>query len=265
MNELHGPIENEDTDSCISLQDGIIYGPVFSRRLGRSLGINLLSNKCKICSFNCIYCEYGLTGCYTSVPPEKVIPSVDEVLFAVEKALRKPRSIDCITFSGNGEPTLHPDFLQILQGIKRLRDDLRPVTKLAVLSNGSQLQDPNIFSAMRVVDLPMIKLDGGNAETVEKVNRPVSSISFKDIFDGLNALPRKIIQTMLLDGVVSTIHGENYLALAETLKALSPEVVHIYTIERPPAMRGVKPVAHKTLAAIQKDLSARFHLKVRAF
>ena len=93
----------------LSLQNRIVYGPVFSRRLGRSFGINLLPRNQKSCSFDCVYCQYGATQYPTLTPKIEDIPAIDEVLEAVEKALRKPRSMDYLTFSGNGEPTLHPD------------------------------------------------------------------------------------------------------------------------------------------------------------
>lgn len=258
-------VTHQTDHASIALQKGIIYGPVLSRRLGRSFGINLLSSKCKICSFDCIYCEYGRTGCHTLIPPEESLPSVDEILLAVEKLLYKPRSIDCLTFSGNGEPTLHPHFLQIVQGVKQLRDDLRPGVKLAVFTNGSKLNHPAVFSAMRMVDFPMIKLDGGDPDTIAKINRPVSAVRFSDIYEGIKALPRRIVQTILIDGVASNFHGERYVALAETLQVLKPDVVHIYSIERPPAVKTIRPLAPKILAAIQKDLNERFILNVKAF
>lgn len=265
MNDIRRPINHEENSSSISLQESIIYGPVFSRRLGRSFGINLLSTTCKICSFDCIYCEYGPTGCHTLNPPEGLLPGVEEILFAVEKSLRKPHSMDCLTFSGNGEPTLHPKFPEIVKGVKQLRDDIRPSVKLAVLSNGTQLNNPEVFTALSNVDLPMMKLDGGDAETVGKINRPVSSVKFEDIFEGLKALPGMIIQSMLPNGVVSNTQGEEYVSLAEALKVLNPACVHIYSIERPPAINGVKPVPPKNLFEIKKDLSDRFGLRVKAF
>ncbi len=123
--------------AMIPLQRGIIYGPVASRRLGRSLGINLLPANCKLCSFDCVYCHYGRTQAKSLHPEEDAFPSVQEVLNAVEAALQGGLDFDYLTFSGNGEPTLHPNFAEIVFEVRILRDRLRPQVKLAVLSNSS--------------------------------------------------------------------------------------------------------------------------------
>ena len=107
--------------SSMSLQSGIIYGPILSRRLGRSLGINLLPAKRKVCSFDCVYCQYGYTHDLNLHPMRAELPKPPEVFEAVEAALKKPRSMDYLTFSGNGEPTIHPDFPEIVRGVKATR------------------------------------------------------------------------------------------------------------------------------------------------
>ena len=110
----------------LPLEEGIIYGPLLSRRLGRSLGINLLPTKYKICSFDCLYCNYGYTDLQTLNPPRQDFPTTDAVLTAIKQALQKEDKLDYLTFSGNGEPTLHPEFTTIAAQTKELRDKWHP-------------------------------------------------------------------------------------------------------------------------------------------
>lgn len=251
--------------AAISLQPGIIYGPVLSRRLGRSLGVNLLSVKHKVCSFDCIYCQYGRTTELTLYPDRSKLPTITEVLIALEKALLKPRTIETITFSGNGEPTLHPDFLEIVQGIIRLRDKLRPSAKLALLSNASRINAPEIIQAIDLIEIPVLKLDAGNEETFMSINQPVDSIQFKKVCEGLKRFSPMIIQSALFDGVVSNIHGNAYEAWASTLCAIRPRKVHIYSTERPTASKDVECLSSTELKEVQYDLQTRFNLQVEAF
>jgi len=190
----------------ISLQQGIIYGPIFSRRLGRSLGINLLPLEKKICSFDCIYCQYGHSHGHTIEPRPETLPSVDAVLSAVENALKKPRTIKYLTFSGNGEPTLNPDFLEIVEGTRQLLTRIRPEAKLALLSNSSMINKPSIVSSLELIDLLMMKLDAGDDKTFQAVNQPLSSVKFPEIIHGLKTIPNLVIQIMLIDGDVNNIH-----------------------------------------------------------
>ncbi len=171
--------------SGISLQPGIIYGPILSRRLGRSLGINLLPANRKVCSFDCIYCQYGYTHELLLNPNRSMLPSASDVFAAVEHALKKPRSIDYLTFSGNGEPTIHPDFPEIVRGVKEIKSKLHPDAKLAILSNSSRVTDPEIAAALRLLDAPMMKLDAGDEDTFRAINHPVSSVKISDIVTGL--------------------------------------------------------------------------------
>jgi wyosine [tRNA(Phe)-imidazoG37] synthetase (radical SAM superfamily) len=249
----------------ISLQSGIIYGPILSRRLGRSLGINLLPVTHKVCSFDCVYCQYGRTDILTIDPPHNIFPGVDEVLESVAYALSKPRTINYLTFSGNGEPTPHPDFAEIVEGVKHLRDQLRPTSKIAIFSNGSRLFRKEMISAINLIDLPMMKLDAGDLLTFGKINRPVNEVGFVDILDGLRTNNKLLIQSMLIDGEISNIHGEAYELWAEKLSILKPDAVHIYSTERPTADKNIKSVSRKKLEMIQEDLAERFGLRVQAY
>lgn len=251
--------------SGIPLQTGIIYGPILSRRLGRSLGINLLGTESKVCSFNCIYCQYGPAKAVDSVRESVSLPSNDEILIEVETALKKPRTIDFLTFSGNGEPTLHPDFPMIVQGVKSLRDKIRPDARLAILSNSSGVIQPGIVSALKQLDAPMMKLDAGDEQTFNAINRPAQSIRFWDIVEGLSKLPKLIIQSLLFDGEISNVREKPFTNLVKVLMDLNPEEIHIYSIARPTADAGVIPVHPKKLQEIELELNNKYHLPVKAF
>ena len=239
---------------CIPLQGDIIYGPVLSRRLGRSLGINLMPIDYKLCSFDCIYCQYGCTDILTKEPPLSELPYLDDVCRAVAKALRKPRSIDFLTFSGNGESTLHPHFLEIVQAIKALRDELRPDVKLALLSNASIIHNAEIQTALEIIDAPMLKLDAGEEQTFNEINRPVSGIQFAEIVKGLKTNSPLMLQTMFIDGVISNICGEAFQAWINLVGELQPSLIQIYSTERPTAEAEVKGVDPKKLQQIAEEI-----------
>ena len=249
----------------IPLQQSIVYGPVFSRRLGRSLGINLLPKDRKVCSFNCVYCEYGDTGECTLQPSADGLPSVEDVLHGVEKALQKPRTIETITFSGNGEPTLHPDFLEIVLGVIGIREKYRPEAKLAVLSNSSTSKESHILAALERIDMPIMKLDAGEIITFQKVNQPAEDIIFEDIQKGLKTLKGLIIQSALIDGINSNTHGEAYETWASKLAELNPCQVQIYSTDRPTSQIDVLRVSPVRLGKIENDLRTRFHLEATAY
>lgn len=251
--------------SGIPLQSGIIYGPILSRRLGRSLGINLLPADRKVCSFDCIYCQYGATRELTSSPPRSTLPKPTEVFSAVEKALRKPRTVDFVTFSGNGEPTIHPDFPEIVRGVRAIVDRLRPEAKLAILSNASRVNDPEVAAALRLIDALMMKLDAGDEESFQAINRPRQGISLDAIVDGLKTLPHLTIQTGFLDGEITNASGEAYEGWATLLDDIRPQVTHIYSMERPTAHDSIQCVSSHRLTRIAVDMHDRYGLTVLPF
>ena len=137
----------------LSLQRGVIYGPVDSRRLGRSLGINLLPTGYKLCAFDCIYCQYGRTKVLTASAEKGRFPTVEVVLRKVEEALRQVPDLNYLTFSGNGEPTLHPHFVELVKDVIHLRDKLRPEVKSAILSNSALVGREEVREALARLDL----------------------------------------------------------------------------------------------------------------
>jgi wyosine [tRNA(Phe)-imidazoG37] synthetase (radical SAM superfamily) len=251
--------------SGISLQPKIIYGPIFSRRLGRSLGINLLPVKIKTCSFDCLYCQYNQTTDWTLSPDRDTLPAPDEVFEAVEKALKKPRSMDFLTFSGNGEPTIHPDFPEIVKGVRRLLDQYRPDAKLALLSNSTMVSSPVIQEVLRLIDAPMMKLDAGDEATFQAINRPVEGLHLEGIIEGLRQIPHLMIQSVLVDGEVSNVRGDAYQAWKATLVDLQPQTIHIYSTERPTMSGEVVRVGPERLLEIEEELTGKLKLNAQAF
>ncbi len=222
------------------LFDDIIFGPVKSRRLGVSLGINLLPVKKKICNFNCIYCECGLTGDIekevSHLPARRdVYKALDTKLSAMKEKKEAP---DVITYAGNGEPTLHPDFPGIIEDSIALRNKYFPNAKIAVLSNSTTIENPAIKAALLSVDMNILKLDSAIESTVKIHNQPRVKINMEELIHNLAGFRGKvIIQTLFLRGLYNGSHIDNTtpFEIAEWLKAINkirPSEVMIYTISR---------------------------------
>jgi wyosine [tRNA(Phe)-imidazoG37] synthetase (radical SAM superfamily) len=222
------------------LFDDIIFGPVKSRRLGVSLGINLLPVKKKICNFNCIYCECGWTK-----EPEKAIsnlPSREEIKKALDLKLSSMKiqnmAPDVITYAGNGEPTLHPDFPGIIDDSITLRDKYFPKTRIAVLSNASTIGDQKIRAALLRIDMNILKLDSAFESTIKLHNQPSVNIDIEKLINNLVAFNGKlIIQTLFLrgyykDSPVDNTTDEELDAWIKEIDRIRPSEVMIYTISR---------------------------------
>jgi len=254
--------------ALLPLQTGILYGPVNSRRLGRSLGINLLPSRYKLCSFDCLYCHYGRTPVKTLSPGEKYLPdlpSVAAVLQAVEEALRTRRDFDYITFSGNGEPTLHPHFPEIVAGINRLRDQLRPEVKLAILSNSTTVHRPHVQEILRLLDASIMKLDAGDPRTLAGLNRPAAAARLEHIIAGLQHVPGLVVQSVLVDGPVSNVQGQAFAAWLAALPEVRPTQVQIYSTDRPVAEAAVERVPPATLQRLAAEIEQRTWIPVHAY
>lgn len=251
--------------SVLELQSDVVYGPIQSRRLGRSLGINLLPTTHKLCTFDCIYCQYGSAQMGSLAEREMGFPSVDDVLRSIEAALRQQPAPDYLTFSGNGEPTLHPHFPQIVAEVQRARDTVCPDTRLAILSNSSRVAHPDVRRALEQLDDPIMKLDVGDPETLARVNRPAAGVTFEEIVAGLQAMPRLIVQTMIITGPVQNVEGEAHEAWIRTLARLAPERVQIYSTERPVAETGVRRVSKDKLERLARNAEQRTGISVTAY
>ena len=222
------------------LFDEIIFGPVKSRRLGVSLGINLLPTKKKICNFNCIYCECGWTRNIEKAV--KHLPLREEVYRALElklsEMMEKKKLPDMITYAGNGEPTLHPEFPGIIDDSIILRDKYFPDAKIAVLSNATTITNPLIKAALLKVDKNILKLDSAFDSTVKLHNQPRVNVNVEELIKNLIGFKSKlIIQTLFLRGEYNgkTINNTTPAELIGWLKAIErikPVEVMIYTISR---------------------------------
>lgn len=222
------------------LFEDIVFGPVKSRRLGVSLGINLMPGNMKICNFNCIYCECGWTKEPAGSPGE--MPGRDAVSNALELKLKEMladnRKPDVITFAGNGEPTLHPDFIKIIDDSIDLRNRYFPEARIAVLSNATTISDNEIRNALNRIEMNILKLDSVNNETVFIHNQPMGKYDVKNVIENLTKFNGKlIIQTLFLRGSFNNKPIDNTTQAEldgwlNALKVIKPQEVMIYTISR---------------------------------
>jgi len=250
--------------TILRLQDRITYGPVFSRRLGRSLGVNLLPADRKVCTFNCIYCHYGYA---TPVASSEGIefPLTDWVLAAVEESIRRYPYADYLTFSGNGEPTLHPQFPEIVAGVRRLLDGMTHRLRFAILSNSTTAHRPEIREALALFDAPILKLDAGDAATFAALNRPAPGVNLERIVEGLKGIPGLITQTVFVDGKVSNVRGEPFEAWLAALAEIRPVHVQVYSTDRPVPDAGVERVPSAELRRIAEEVQRRTGLQATAY
>jgi wyosine [tRNA(Phe)-imidazoG37] synthetase (radical SAM superfamily) len=248
------------------LFDEIIFGPVRSRRLGVSLGINLLPVKKKICNFNCIYCECGWTG--DTEKSERLLPSRKEVYNALDERLfelkKKNNPPDVITYAGNGEPTLHPDFAGIIDDSIVLRDKYFPDTRIAVISNATTISDPVIKAALLKIDMNILKLDSAFDETIRIHNQPRMDFKAADLISNLASFNgRVIIQTLFLKGEyngqeINNTTAKELDAWINAIVKIKPSEVMIYTISRDtPEGSGLHKVPVSELKKIAAMVESR--------
>ncbi len=245
------------------LFDKIIFGPVKSRRLGVSLGINLLPRGKKVCNFNCIYCECGWSQ---AVEKEGgYLPSRSEVYEALASKLQemkvKNQKPDVITFAGNGEPTLHPEFPGIINDSILLRNKFFPETKIAVLSNSTMITKSSVKDALLKVDQNILKLDSAFELTIHTHNQPRVNVRVDELIENLSKFKGNlIIQTLFLRGnfngkIVDNTTKEEVDAWLEALAKIKPEEVMIYTISRDtPEGGSLGKVPHEELKNIAKQV-----------
>ncbi len=222
------------------LFDSIVFGPVTSRRLGVSLGINLLPVSRKVCTFNCIYCECGWTyedrGSHEGLPSREAVRDALRSKLAAMKA--EGTAPDVITYAGNGEPTMHPEFAAIIDDSITLRDEFFPEARISVLSNGSMLHRKSVRDALKRVDMNILKLDSALPETIRLINQPKVRIDLEKYEEYLSDFNgRYIIQTLFVRGEYEGVPVDNATpaeidAWLKVIARLRPEQVMIYTIHR---------------------------------
>ena len=244
------------------LFDDIIFGPVLSRRLGISLGMNLLTVNSKVCTFDCIYCECGWTET-SNTDPENT-PSAIQVKELLEKRLEKmsanKQKIDSITFAGNGEPTMHPEFPEIIDDTILLRDKYFPETKITVLSNASLINDEKIINALKKVNNNILKLDTVINKTFHLLNKPLVKIDIEDVIRNLIKFNGElIIQSLFVRSehngiIIDNTTDEEINAWVKTLSEIKPQLVMIYPISRETAQMNVQKVSKTVLDKITEKV-----------
>ncbi|MDO8835872.1 MAG: radical SAM protein [Vicinamibacterales bacterium] len=230
------------TSPLMALHEGVVYGPIRSRRLGRSLGINLTPPNVKLCTFNCTYCQYGWTQPARGggADGSETWPSPSAVARAVRAAIRGLASrgdgVDRLTLAGHGEPTMHPQFPEVVEELRALRDELVPGVPIAVLSNASTLDRPGVREALLRVDERYMKLDAGDANTLRTVNG--STTPLDALVQRLADLPGIVVQAMFVKDRAGRIDNTTDMAVINwvvALQRIKPASVHIYTVDRAPA------------------------------
>lgn len=235
-----------------------IFGPIHSRRLGTSLGVNLSPADGKICSFDCLYCEAGFNAQgpgWAGLPPkEEVIRLLREKLASMKE---EGQGLDVITFSGNGEPTLHPDFPWIMDGTLRLRSEFFPEAKVSVLCNSTRLDHPEVVEALRRADNNIVKLDSAITSTIRILDRPNSPAftAEKVIGELCRFAGTGIIQTMMLRGQyegqrIDNTTPEEVEALIKAYRTIAPKEIMLYSIDRPTPARQLEKIPADELRAI---------------
>ena len=245
----------------------LIYGPVHSRRLGNSLGINLLPEKGKICTFDCIYCECGWNKDGRN---DTQLPSAEKVRKALETKLQQCLTvhapIDSITFSGDGEPTLNPEFPQIIDDTIALRDKYYPNSKITVLSNATMVHKPEVFAALRKVDNPTMKIDAPTNELIEEINHPVPGYNIHRVVEALKQFNGDfIIQTMFLKSKDFDSSSPEVLnGWMDIVRLLKPREIMVYTIDRPTPEEGLQKFTVEEMSALVKPLlSEGFTIQIK--
>ena len=239
-----------------------IFGPIHSRRLGISLGINLMPNDGKICSFDCLYCEAGFNA---QGPGRDGIPSRESVKRQLKKKLAAMQeageSLDVITFSGNGEPTVHPQFAAVVNDVMMLRDRYYPNAKVSVLSNATMLGKPEVVKALRLVDNNILKLDSAIPATMRALNRPASpNVIPQGVIEDIKQFAGEcIVQTMMLRGDFESKHIDNTTdeeveALIKAYRAIAPREIMLYSIDRKTPAEHLQQIPKDELQAIGRRI-----------
>ena len=241
------------------IREKVVFGPIRSRRLGSSLGINLLPENGKICTFDCIYCECGWNkdGCN-----DTKLPSAEKVRKALVSKLQQCQAegvtIDSITFSGDGEPTINPEFPQIIDDTIRLRNQYYPNSKITVLSNATMVHKPEVFNALRKVDNPTMKIDAPTNELIEKINHPAPGYDICRVVEALKQFNGNfLLQTMFLkSNDFDSSSPEVLSGWMDIVRTLKPREVMVYTIDRPTPAEGLQKFTVEEMRALLEPLFA---------
>ena len=238
----------------------IAYGPIHSRRLGTSLGMELMPLTHKLCTFNCVYCECGWNT--PVIHPQ--LPTRQEVRAALEARLKEGLDLDVITFSGNGEPTLHPDFLGIIEDTCALRDQYCPKAKVSVLSNSTQLGRTDVVQALRLCDNRILKLDAATDEMMRRIDLPVNEkLTVEQIIEWLAQFNGDFtLQTCFLRGehagkTIDNTTPEELEAWYKAVDRLHPKQIMIYVIDRKTPEENLTKISREEMESIAAPLCTK--------
>ena len=248
------------------LQEGAVYGPIHSRRLGYSLGINPLPVSYKFCDFDCVYCQYGWTP--RRGTGEKVKP-LSGLLKEIEKALRRHKEmgtpVDCMTIAGNGEPTIYPAFLDFVKGLVELRDRHYPGIPIGILSDSSQCHRPRIREALEMLDERYMKLDAGRPEKISKINRPRGDFDFNRMVEALRLLSNIVIQSLFMQGTYDNTTPEDLDSWIKTIQRIRPREVQVYTLDRGTPEPGLRKASRQCLAEIAEACQTKTGIRALVY
>lgn len=244
------------------LFDSIVYGPIHSRRLGVSLGMNLMPIDVKVCTFDCIYCECGFNQAvlHPTLPTRKQVrEALEKTLFPYSSTPLPP--IDVITFSGNGEPTLHPDFLGVIEDTCALRDRYCPQAKVSVLSNSTQLGRAEVVQALQLCDNRILKLDSAIDSTMQLIDAPVKKdltvaeiVNKLKVFNGDFTLQTCFLRGKVGDVAVDNTTEEELTAWYKVVKQLKPKQIMIYVIDRATPVKTLEKISKEQMETIAEPL-----------
>lgn len=245
----------------------VVYGPFRSRRYGSSLGINILGQGQKICSFNCAYCELGKTSITMSTIKKSTSFLTSEKLDELTReGMRNITSqnikIDVISVVGNGEPTLYPHFDVFSENIALARNEILPKVPLLVFSNCTQLHNRKIIKGLNVYDERIIKLDAGNDTQLKNINAPLVKDSIKKIIDSTKRLKDLTIQSMFIKGVINNMERSDLDDWIEAIALIKPKRVQVYTIERIPPISGIQKLSTDELYTIKALLNKKVSIPI---
>ena len=249
------------------MREELVFGPIHSRRLGSSLGINLLPRNGKICNFDCIYCECGWNK---DGHDDHVLPTASELEHDLEAKLKSCRDagtpIDSITFSGDGEPTLNPDFARIIDITLALRDRYYPQAKVSVLSNATRIGREEVFQALRKVDNPILKIDAPTAELAARINQPQGDYDVDQVVADLKRFEGNfVLQTMFLKSPdFDSASPEVLQGWMRIVRELRPREIMVYTIDRETPMKGLQKYSPAQMRAlVQPLLDEGFQIQIK--
>lgn len=240
------------------MREETVFGPIHSRRLGRSLGINLLPTQGKICNFDCIYCECGWNR---DGRGDTVLPTAAKVRSDLENKLTElmleGTPIDSITFSGDGEPTLNPEFPRIIEDTLFLRDAYFPSAKVSVLSNATRIHIPEIFEALRKVDNPILKIDAPTDGLAARINQPAPGYELARVVEALEQFEGDfVLQTMFLRSKDFDSSAKEVLdGWMDIVRHLKPRLLMVYTIDRPTPADGLEKFSAARMRELVRPLA----------